>query len=245
MTERDSPSALAAIADSAGASVTPNPQTLANQLAEQLGLEIAFRRLAPGTRIREVELAKHYNVSRPLVREVIRRLEEEGLLEKAPWRGARIPMLSETQLSDLFEFGALVFGFCCRLAAQRATSDTLAVVTAAVEKLARVANDSNSTAEEYERVRMQAHGAILRCMGDSYELAQKRHVGQRIRHQFAIDSVRTPDQRHKSAGRWRVLLEHLQAGDSVAAEAHAQRMMLAAREPALAALKALDLDREE
>lgn len=215
------------------------PQTLADQIADQLGWKIALRKILPGERIREVELARKYNVSRPLVREVLQRLEVQGLIEIVPWKGARVPVLTATQLSDLFEFASLAFGFVCRLAATRATETQLSLVASAIERLERMAA-TNCTAEEYERGRMMCHQLLEGCLGETNELMRTRPVVRRTRHQFSIDSTITPELRRISAKRWRTLLDHLEARDATAAEAHARSMVLATRDVGLEAHRRSD-----
>ena len=209
-------------------------KTLADQIAEKLGWEIVFRQIPPGARIREIALATRFNVSRPLMRSVIQRLEVQGLVETVPWKGASVPVLSVTQLSDLYEFSALVFGFVCRLAAQRATEEQLSKLSVSVGNLGRLAK-SNCTAEEYERERTATHMLLETCLGEANELMERRPIVRRIRHQFSIDSVRTSELRRASAQRWKTLLSYLKARDAAAAEAHACDMILSTRDAALKA----------
>ena len=55
---------------------------------EELKKEILTGRIAPGTRMMEVELADEMGVSRTPIREAIRKLEKEGLVIIEPRRGA-------------------------------------------------------------------------------------------------------------------------------------------------------------
>jgi GntR family transcriptional regulator, transcriptional repressor for pyruvate dehydrogenase complex len=58
-------------------------------LAERLELELLSRRLSAGSKLdSERQLAQRFGVSRPMVREVLRALEERGLIEVLPGRGA-------------------------------------------------------------------------------------------------------------------------------------------------------------
>jgi|GEM_PF-4915459 len=216
----------------------PTRMTLADQIADRLGWDIAFRKILPGARIREVELAKRLDVSRPLVREVIQRLEVQGLVEVVPFKGARVPVLTATQLSDVFDFGALTFGFICRIAAVRATEQQLTLIALAVDRLARM-TDATSSAEEYERGRVLCHQILEGCLGETNELMRTRPMVRRTRHQFAIDSISTPEARRASVKRWRTLQGHLEARDAVAAEAQATSMVLATKDVGIEAHRAL------
>ncbi|MER7282859.1 GntR family transcriptional regulator [Dactylosporangium sp. NPDC000244] len=75
----------------------------------------------PGAQLAEVELAGHLSVSRTPVREAIRRLHSEGLIEVFPNRGAYVRTWTRAQLDELFSVRALLEGHAAALAAQHAT----------------------------------------------------------------------------------------------------------------------------
>ena len=75
---------------------------------ETLRDEIMFLQLAPGEGISETEIGKRFQVSRTPVREVFKRLEQDGLLEVRPQRGTFVTRIDLAALSDmLFEREAL------------------------------------------------------------------------------------------------------------------------------------------
>lgn len=218
----------------ADAGTSQPSSTIVEQITQRLGWEIVFRKIPPGARLREHELAERYEISRPVVREILPKLEVQGLVEIVPWKGARVPILTRTQLSDLFEFYALVFGFSVRIATERATSEQLASVERSVEKLERLAA-SDASPEHYELARAEAHATISQSMGETTVLMQRRPLVGRVRHQFVLDAIRTVEQRHASAQRWRTLYRYMTVRDALGAEAHAKAMVLTTREPALKA----------
>jgi DNA-binding GntR family transcriptional regulator len=189
-------------------------RTLADQLADQLGRDIAFRRLAPGERLREVDLATRYSVSRPLVREVLRRLEDMGLAESAAWRGSSVPILTAEELGDLHDFAGQTFAFTARLAARRANPDRLVFIDRSVSRLEQIAADPGGDAESYEDARTAARQAVERASGPIYKLAHRRSMLRGLGHQFSHDNVRTVEQRALSARRWRRLCALITAGDA-------------------------------
>ena len=209
--------------------------TLGDQIADQIGWKIATRDIPPGERIREVDWTERLGVSRPLVREVLQRLEVEGLVEIVPWKGARVPILTATQLSDLFELFSLSFGFTCKHAASRATQRQLQLVAAGVAKLEEMASSNATTAEDYERGRLLCHRLLDGCLGELSDMVRTRPVLRRMRHQFAIDSAASRELREASATRWRTLLGHLESRDAVGAEAQARSMVMATRDVGLKA----------
>ena len=205
-------------------------RTLADQLAENLSKDIAFRRIAPGTRLREVELAKKYSVSRPLVREVLRRLEELGLVEVEPWRGASVPVLTAQELGDLHDFAGQTFAFIARLAARRATPEALEDIDRCVTRMEKISAAKDATPEEYEEARAHVREAVEKASGPIYSLARRRSMMRGLGHQFGLDNVRQQNQRKDSSKRWRKLYELIASGNDAAAFDHTLTMFAATRD---------------
>ncbi len=74
-----------------------------------------------GARINELELATAWRVSRTPIRDAMRRLEAEGLVETVPGRGVRVPRLSLADIDELYEVREVLEGRAARRAAERAT----------------------------------------------------------------------------------------------------------------------------
>lgn len=81
---------------------------------------------APGSRLGEAELATTLGVSRTPVREALRHLAAEGLVELVPNKGARVIAWTPAELDQVFELRAQVEGFAARQAAQRIGAEALA-----------------------------------------------------------------------------------------------------------------------
>jgi DNA-binding GntR family transcriptional regulator len=75
----------------------------------------------PGEKLSEEELAAAAGVSRTPVREALRRLHAEGLVDWEANRGATVPAWSEKDLEEIFELRALLEGYGAELAAARIT----------------------------------------------------------------------------------------------------------------------------
>lgn len=81
--------------------------------------------LKPGERLMEVQLAEKMGVSRTPVREAIRKLELEGLVEMLPRKGAHVADLSVKDIMDVLEVRATLDGLATMLSATRITEDEL------------------------------------------------------------------------------------------------------------------------
>ncbi|MFZ0627541.1 MAG: GntR family transcriptional regulator [Acidimicrobiia bacterium] len=76
----------------------PNKEEIHGNLREQ----ILLLDLPAGARLREERLAEHFGVSRGPIREVLDRLEFEGLVEQVPGAGARVSHLDTKALRDVW-----------------------------------------------------------------------------------------------------------------------------------------------
>lgn len=73
----------------------------------------------PGDRLRESDLSERAGVSRTPVREALRRLIAEGLIDFLPNRGAFVATWDDEHLIDIFEVRAVIEGYACKRAATR------------------------------------------------------------------------------------------------------------------------------
>lgn len=101
--------------------------------------EIRSGALAPGARLREIDLAARLGISRTPVREAIRQLEADGLVTHLPRQGASIRSLDHAEVIELYEMRAVLEGTAARLAARVASTVELAELTALNSDLATAA----------------------------------------------------------------------------------------------------------
>ncbi len=92
----------------------------APELVAVLRERIASQEFLSGSRLREKELSEEFGVSRARVREAFGALEERGLIERIPNRGAVVARLDEKRIYDLFDVREMVEGLCARLATEKA-----------------------------------------------------------------------------------------------------------------------------
>jgi DNA-binding GntR family transcriptional regulator len=86
---------------------------------------IIIGELKPGERLMEVQLAEKMGVSRTPVREAIRKLELEGLVDMVARRGAQVADLSVKDIMDVLEVRASLDGLATALSSTRITQDEL------------------------------------------------------------------------------------------------------------------------
>lgn len=95
------------------------PTALYQEVAERLRQRIFAHELTPGTWIDEQKLAEQYGISRTPLREALKVLASEGLVELRPRRGCYVTEISRQDLDDIFPLMAMLEGRCAAEAVQR------------------------------------------------------------------------------------------------------------------------------
>jgi len=95
----------------------------ADLVHRRLKEEIELGELAPGTPLSELSLVERTGASRTPVREALRRLAAEGLVDLVPRQGARVSRVSLQSVRDLFDFRSLLEPAAMRQATEAAAGD--------------------------------------------------------------------------------------------------------------------------
>jgi len=96
----------------------------ADELVEELRRRIVSHEWPPGARLREHELATDLHASRARIRGAFGILEERGLIERIPNRGAVVIRLQPDRIFELFEVREVLEAQMVRLATERAPPET-------------------------------------------------------------------------------------------------------------------------
>jgi len=117
--------------------------------------------LPPGSVVNERDLMQRLDLGRTPVREALRRLAWETLVEVYPRRGMFVSTVDVRDLAGLSEVRAALEPVAARLAAERATADDRAATAALLEELARVggAHDERALIE----LDQLTHRHLYRC----------------------------------------------------------------------------------
>jgi len=101
----------------------PDQASKADLVHRRLKEQIELGELAPGAPLSELSLVERTGASRTPVREALRRLAAEGLVELVPRQGARVSRVSLQSVRDLFDFRALLEPAAIRQATEAAAAD--------------------------------------------------------------------------------------------------------------------------
>jgi DNA-binding GntR family transcriptional regulator len=109
---------------------------LREQVYHQLQQAIVTGEFQPGQRVRDVDIAAQFGVSRTPVREALQRLEDEGLVETLPGALTRIVPLNTQAAREAFPVVAVLHALATRLAVEQLSAQDLLALQQANDRLA-------------------------------------------------------------------------------------------------------------
>jgi DNA-binding GntR family transcriptional regulator len=171
--------------------------------------------LAPGSPVSERELMERLGLGRTPVREALRALAQEKLVEVYPRRGIVVSPVDVGDLASLSEVRITLESFAARLAAERANADERDVARSLLAELADVADshDERALIELDQRI----HRHVYRCAHNPFvESTLNEYYTLTLRIWFlALDRVARLDD---AVTEHRELLEAIYDGDARRAE---------------------------
>lgn len=199
-------------------------RTVVDETIDALREAIQSGRFAPGQRLVVADIMAMLSVSAGPVREAIRRLTGEGLIEIVPHRGASVRQITRRDIEEIFQLRGAIEGLAARLAAECETrGDFLAELDALMAEMDQFA--TNQDAEGYLRTNTAFHDLIYRMSGN----ARLRTLAAQLI--MPVYQVRLPQRMNRAAMATsyqdhKAIAEALVAGDGDAAEA-AMRLHIA------------------
>ncbi len=193
-----------------------------------LRARIAKQDIAPGSKLREQALAAQYGVPRALVRETLIALEQRGLIERIPNRGAVVVRLEMSQVFETYDVREVLEGLCARLAAQNAPpaswQDLIDLFNGPMKKYVKQ-GDFESFIAGYGVLRRRmieaaANPVLAAALDSIYEKTQA--IIRRI--------IILPGRAEQGLAEHRALLAALRRGDAAAAERLRRGNMRSAKE---------------
>ena len=147
---------------------TPSPshRQLQQWVAERLRTDILTGRLRPGEWLRQERLAQEYGVSQMPVREALKKLAAEGLVEHVPYRGARVVEFAPEDVQDLYACRAFIESMAARFAAQNISTEEVEELAELQRRMAACRTPEDLV--EYRELNRQFHSAIFAASRRSY-----------------------------------------------------------------------------
>jgi DNA-binding GntR family transcriptional regulator len=203
-------------------SVGDDSQT--SRLADELAMSIHLGQVAPGSPLREVEIADSHGVSRTIVRAALQRLEAQGLAEIVLNKGARVRMVSPSSVADMIELHADLTALAARYAAERASPAHIDRIEQFVDMLEHVAEDVGSP-QEFQHLRIGFARTLFEAAGPV--LAERLRCAAPVvpHHGRAMEDVRDAAGQAEAAKLARVVLNAIEARSPDAAAKAAERLL--------------------
>jgi DNA-binding GntR family transcriptional regulator len=216
--------------------LSEHPPLRRDQAFERLRDAIITGHFAPGARLIERELCEAMGVSRTSIREVLRRLEAEQLIEVEPRRGPIVARLSRKQVAEIYEVRAMLEAAIVRRFTVEASAENIAELKRIYETLSQVRDQGDVVAivtTTWQFIEYMMGVVDHELIGD---MLQKLNARISVARVLAIS---VPGRLQESARELAIVMEAIERRD---AEGAAQSLMTYVRNAGEAALKHLDAE---
>jgi DNA-binding GntR family transcriptional regulator len=160
--------------------------------------------LEPGTPLRQRDLAARLNVSATPVREALRRLESEGLVQSDEHRGATVADSALDATEENYLIRAALESLAAQLAATRISDEQLATIEKINTQITELADDDPS----YGTLNRDFHFTIYQAAGSPVLVSIMRMLWQAMPEGPKVDRPH-----HESASEHTAIIAALRAGD--------------------------------
>lgn len=187
-------------------------QPLTDQVADAIRDMIVQDELQPGERVRERQLAERLRVSRTPLREALKILAAEGLLELMPNRGAVVPALSQNEIRDMLQVLTALESLAGELAAERASDTEIAEIGALHHEMLDAYTRKDRLA--YFKLNQRIHTALVGASRNGALIDNHRRLNAqlyRMRYRSNLYNTRW----HSAIEEHEHILAALQARDAV------------------------------
>lgn len=203
------------------------PTALYQEVAERLRQRIFAHELTPGTWIDEQKLAEQYGISRTPLREALKVLASEGLVELKPRRGCYVTEISSQDINDIFPLMALLEGRCAAEAIVRAKPADIARLRKTHEQLEAAALDGRIDA--FFEANQVFHRQIQELSGNRWLLTLIQDL-RKVLKLSRLHSLSLKGRLQQSLDEHREIMSAIESGDAVRAEKAMHDHLLSGRE---------------
>lgn len=192
--------------------------TLRRSVTESIRNAIAAGRFSAGERVPERDLCDMTGVSRTLVREALRQLESEGLIEVIAHKGPMIATITKEQAEGIYQLREVLEGLAAELFAQKASDDQRQALHDAFAHV----RDAYGAGDVIERLSAKnrfyeclVDGSGNEALGNSLHMLNSRAMILRGR------SLQLPSRTEESLSELEDIIAALDSGDSALAKTRA------------------------
>jgi DNA-binding GntR family transcriptional regulator len=165
----------------------------------------------------EVRLAEHFQVSRTPIREALKQLQIEGLVEIRPKVGTFIRQITRREIVEMFELKEVLEGMAARLMARRGPADELARLDANVRESERAL--ARGDVDGYPALVHEFHETLLLGADNrKLEAHYRTLMNQLAYHRMIVKTVAHPGRLARSVDEHRLVAALVRERDGVGAE---------------------------
>ncbi len=154
-------------------------RTLHSEVLNQLRDMIIEGRLAPGARINEGQIGAILGVSRTPLREAIKSLTSEGLVEIVPAKGAVVRRFSEQDLAQILQVLKVIEQLGARLTCANATDETIRGIREMHDRMMKLYKSGRRL--EYFKLNQAIHTSFVQVSGNAFLAEMHETLQARIK----------------------------------------------------------------
>lgn len=186
---------------------------LHDEVAAGIRSLIVSGELEPKSRVNEIELCERFGTSRTPLREAIKILATEGLLELLPNRGARVTSISQDEIDEILEVVAGLEAAAAELACKHASETEIAEI--GEMNLAMVAAYQQNDDAKYFTLNREIHEAIMKASRNATLQGIYQSLSSRIQ-RMRYTAHKTPEQWRRAVNEHNEMVSLLRARDGEA-----------------------------
>ncbi len=190
-------------------------KTLHEEIAAYLRDMIMDGKLRVGEKIKEDQLCEALGISKTPLRESLRVLSGEGLIELVPNKGAYVTRPTFTQIREMFEVMTLLEAYCAKKAVENMKKRDLSILKRLHERLEDAYRRQDQ--REYIKINNRYHSEVQRIAGNETLNSLLNGLRQKIL-LYRFQSLNLPGRFDESIEEHRRLLDAFKDRDSYKAE---------------------------
>ncbi|MBE9606082.1 GntR family transcriptional regulator [Acetobacteraceae bacterium H6797] len=159
-------------------------------------------------------LAAELGVSRTPLREAMRRLEGEGMLERVPGGAMRVRQIPLEEFLEIQQVRRLLEGEAAAMAAGRIALGVLTALDARIEALLFSRADQAEREAERRAIDLALHGAVSEAAGNA---TLTRLIEEQRRRMMLVTIRRPPERLEEACAQYRAVIQALASGEPEAA----------------------------
>ena len=204
---------------------------LRDHIHEILKKEIILRRIKPGEKINEEELAQSLRVSRTPIRETLLRLEHEGIVEIIPRRGAFVVSQSKQKVKDILQVREVLEGLVARLATENMDERILNRLRNSLRKISSIKSDEDMLLK-YPAADVEFHALLLEACKNDVLINMMEIVNSHLQ-VIRLRTVVLPGRAKQTVKEHYKILEAIEKRDALSAESMMRKHVESVRKDAL------------